>query len=61
MVHSMDLHAVALPDGALSMEAVADKAIVISLKNIGITMVVLPNEFLHTLQADMIVEVKVQE
>jgi len=58
MVWSLDLQAVALSDGDLSMEAAVDKAIVNSLKNIGLNLIVLPREFLHTLQAGVIVEVK---
>jgi len=58
MVRSLDLQEIALVDGALSAEVVVDKAIVSSLKNIGLNLAVLPNEFLHTLQVGVIAEVK---
>lgn len=61
MVRSLDLWAVTLPDGALSIEEVADKAIFISLKNIGLNLDALPNEFLNTLQAKVIEEFKARE
>jgi len=47
-----------LPDGALSVETDADKA---ALKNIGLNLAMLPSEFLHMLQADVIVELRAQE
>lgn len=57
----MDLRAVSLPDGALSVEATADKATIGTLKNIGCNLAALPNEFLHTLQVGVISEVKAWE
>lgn len=61
MVRSLDLRVVALPDGSLSTKVVADKAIVIFLKNISLNLDALPNEFLHTLQVGVIAEVKARE
>lgn len=58
MVHSLDPLAIALLDGALSVETKADKA---TLKNIGLNLAVLPSEFLHTLQAGVITELRAQE
>ena len=53
----MDLEADMLPDGALSMEVNADKATVSALRNIGLNLVMLPSEFLHTLEVGVIVEI----
>ena len=61
MVRSMDLREVALYDGALSAEVATDKAIFSSLKNIGLNLAALPNDFIHTMQASVIAEVKVRE
>lgn len=49
MVRSVDLEAVVLPEGLLSMEAADDMVIMSSLKNISLNLIVLPNEYLHTL------------
>lgn len=57
----MDLWAVALPDGALSVEAKDDKAIVSTLGNVGLNLAMLPGEFLHTLQLGVIVELKARK
>ena len=57
----MDLWVVTLPDGALNAEAAADKAMVSTLKNVDLNLVVLPSEFLHTLQVGVIVELKARE
>jgi len=43
------------------LEAAASKAIFSSLKNIGLNLATLPSEFLHTLQAGVIAEVKAWE
>lgn len=57
----MDLQAVMLPNGALNAEATVDKAIVNNLKNLGLNLAALPNEFLHTLQVGVIAEMKARE
>lgn len=58
MVHSLDPRDVALIDGALSMETNAGKA---ALRNIGLNLVTLPSEFLHTLQAGVNTELRARE
>jgi len=58
LVFSMDLRVIALLDGALSTEATTNKALVSMLKNLGLNLATLPNEFLHTLQASVIAEIK---
>lgn len=49
MVRSVDLRAVALPEGSLSAESADDKVIVSTLKNNGLNLATLPKEYLHTL------------
>lgn len=61
LVGSLDLWVVDLLDGALSMEEEADKAIVSALRNVGLNLATLPNEFLHTLQVGVIEEIKARE
>jgi len=61
MVQSMDLRVVTLPDGSLSMDMVGGKAIVSTLKNVGLSLATLPSEFLHTLQVGVIIENKAWE
>lgn len=61
MVKSIDLWAVALLEGSLSAEATDDRVIIISLKNIGLNLTTLPNEYLHMLLSGVIVELRSQE
>lgn len=61
LVRSLDLQSIAMPDGALSVEMDDDKATVSTFRNIVLTLVVLPSEFLHTLQVGLIAEIKAQE
>lgn len=61
MVQSLDLQAVMLPDGSLSMEEVDDKFIVSSLKNIELNLATLPNEYLHMLHASVTTEFRACE
>lgn len=58
LVRSLDLRLVMLPDGALTAKAEANKATIISLRNVGLNLAALPNEFLHTLQVGVIEELK---
>lgn len=39
----------------------ADKAIVSAFRNVGLNLALVPSEFLHTLQVDVIEELKAQE
>jgi len=48
----------ALPGGALSMETEANKA---ALRNVGLNLAMHPSEFLHTLQASVIIELRAQK
>lgn len=57
----MDLLVFTLLYGALSVEVATDKAIVITLKNVGLNLAALPSEFLHTLQAGVIANIKARE
>jgi len=50
-----------LPDGSLSAEVADDKAIVISLKNNGLKLAALPNDYLHMLQEGLLVELRARE
>jgi hypothetical protein len=61
LVHPWISWAVALPDGALSVEVDADKATVSALRNIGLNLATLPSEFLHTLQAGVMQELRARE
>jgi len=58
MVRSVDLQAVMLREGSLSVESTNDKVIMSTLKNIGLNLVVLPNEYLHILQIGVAVELR---
>lgn len=58
LVQSLDLPAVTLPYGALSIEVEAEKAIVYALRNVGLNLVALPSEFLHTLQPSVVENLK---
>jgi len=49
MVRSLDLWAIMLLDGSLSMEEADDKVVISFLRNISLNLTVLPNEYLHTL------------
>lgn len=57
----MDLQVVTLRDGALSIEVATNKAIISTFKNMGLNLVVLPIELLHTLQAGVIAEINTRE
>jgi len=61
LVRTVDIRTVALPEGSLSAESVDDKIIVSTLKNIGLNITVLLNEYLHTLQIGVIVEIRAWE
>lgn len=54
MVHTLDHQAITLPDGAMTIEAEADKATVSSLKGVGLNFSMPPSEALHTLQDGVI-------
>lgn len=58
MVHSMDPRAIALPNGALITETKAGRATVSALKKVGLNLVALPSEALHTLQDGVILEIQ---
>lgn len=45
----MGLRTVTLPEGSLSVESANDKIIISTLKNIGLNIAMLPNEYLHVL------------
>ena len=61
MVQSLDLQAIVLPDGSLSMEAVDDKVILCSLKNIVLNLAALPSEFHHMLWTGVTTEFRAWE
>ena len=50
-----------LPDGSLTVETKFDKAIVSALKKIGLNLVAVPSEALHTLQYGVIAELGARE
>ena len=58
LVRSLDLQAVTLLDGALSVEGEADKATFNALRNVGLNLATFPSELLHMLQAGVIGEIK---
>ena len=57
----MDPRAIALPDGALTTEAEADRATVSAIKQVGLKFAMLPSEALHTLQYGVITELQARE
>lgn len=61
MVCSLDPWAVTLPDGALTTKVEAGRAIINAFKKVGLSLVVLPSEALHTLQAGVITELQARE
>lgn len=48
MVHLMDPHAVALPDGALTAETEANRATFSAIKKVRLKFAALPNDSHHT-------------
>lgn len=57
----MDLRTVSLLEGSLSAESTDENIIISTIKNIGLNVAALPNEFLHALQVGVTVELRAQE
>lgn len=61
MVCTLDPQAIMLPDGAMTTKAEADRATISALKEVGLNLVALPSKALHTLQDDVITELRTRE
>jgi len=61
LIQTLDLRIIALPEGSLSIESDDEKIMISTLKNIGLNIGKIPNEFLHSLKEGVIEELRAQE
>ena len=61
LVRTLGLRTIAFLDGSLRVESTNDRIILITLKNIGLNIAMLPNEILHALHAGVIEELRAWE